>query len=102
MLPLAFLAADYLAAEAPTPRPEPSVVETAPPALHPATTRLSAAWQANALLLTGLSRGADIRVYDVVGHVLAEFRSESPEARLQLARRQLVAVCAGGDCVGAR
>ena len=53
-------------------------------------------------MLTGIEPGANLRVYDVVGHVLADFRSWGPSARLRLARRQLVAVCARGQCVGAR
>ena len=64
--------------------------------------KLSAAWERDVLVLTGIEPGASLRVYDVVGRVLADFRAQSPSVRLQLPRRQLVAVCAEGDCVGAR
>ena len=96
LLPLVLLAADYLV-ESPTAQPVDVVVASAAPAAE----KLSAAWEADVLVLSGITRGAHIRVYDVVGHVLADFRSESPRARLRLRQRQLVAVCAGGECVGA-
>ena len=96
LLPLALFAADYFAAA-----PETSRVEVVAVSAAPAAEKLSATWDADVLVLSGLERGSHIRVYDVVGHVLAEFRSESPQARLRLRQRQLVAVCAGGECVGA-
>ena len=97
LLPLALLVADYFAV-APAASPIAAVAEVS---YAPAAEKLNATWDADILVLSGLERGTRIRVYDVVGHVLADFRSESPEARLRLRQRQLVAVCAGGECVGA-
>ena len=97
LFPLALLLLGFSPETTPAPQPAASHLSVVAP-----TGTLSASWDADVLVLSGLARGARIRVYDVVGHVLAEFRSESPEARLQLRQRQLVAVCAGGECVGAR
>ena len=96
LLPLVLLATDYFVEATDGPAVELLEVSQAPPA-----EKLTAAWEADVLVLSGIKQGAHIRVYDVVGHVLADFRSESPRARLQLRQRQLVAVCAEGECVGA-
>ena len=93
---LSLLVADDVAA------PAPEVTATALSPAGPAAEELTAAWEADVLVLTGIAPGSQLRVYDVVGHVLADFRSESPRVRLQLPRRQLVAVCSAGHCVGAR
>ena len=98
LLPL-FVSLLPVAAPAPTVS-EATVTEARSP--REATAKLTAAWEQDVLVLSGIEPGANLRVYDVVGRVLADFRSQSPSVRLQLTRRQLVAVCAEGECVGAR
>ena len=80
----------------------PTHSEALPVTVEASAEQLTAGWDEDVLVLAGLHGGEVVRVYDIVGHLLTEFRSESPGARIRLQKRQLVAVCAEGHCVGAR